>query len=93
MRTIHKFTLRFTDEQIVFLPQNAEILTLQTQNGQPTIWAEVEDTAPMEKVYIYTYGTGHPMPDLPSGCIRKYLGTIQIDPHGLVFHMYRIHEN
>ena len=91
MRTIHKYLLSITDEQVVEMPIGAEILTVQTQGANSVcLWAEVDAEQPKESVTIFTYGTGHQMRDVK----QRYIGTYQLNGgglvgNGLVFHVYR----
>jgi hypothetical protein len=41
MKTIWKFKLENLDTQILTLPKNAELLTVQTQSETPCLWALV----------------------------------------------------
>jgi hypothetical protein len=84
MRTIYKYPLQITDEQLVSMPAFAEILTVQLQDGKPVIWAYVETTASQDRRLIETFGTGNPITNQSE---RKYIGTYQL-PDGLVFHVF-----
>ena len=68
------FTLR--------LPKNASILDVQTQDGIPHIWVELDTEADTELHSFAVYCAGETMPD---GALR-YIGTFQIQT--LVFHLY-----
>jgi hypothetical protein len=84
VKTIWKFELQASESQIE-MPEGAEILTLQMQNGVPCIWALVDPAEPIQKRYFEIFGTGHP---IPQGVfkIRKYINTYQVS--GLVFHVF-----
>lgn len=50
------------------MPRGAEVLALQMQRGRfgvssPTIWAGVDDAAPLEARAFAVVGTGHEVPD------------------------------
>lgn len=82
MKTIYKYVLEVTDEQFVKMPQGAKILTIQPQNGQLCMWAEVDTDAPIGERVIWCYGTGHSIP----GWLDAYIGTFH---NGLfVWHFY-----
>ena len=85
MRAIYKYPIETTDTQIVMLPKQAKILTVQVQHGQPCLWAEVNTMLAFERVVIEVFGTGHPMP--PGN--REYIGTYQLYGGDLIFHVYR----
>jgi hypothetical protein len=83
MRTIWKFPLKPAVQEIT-MPRGARVLTVQTQFGEPQLWAEVDTDAPTEQREFAVVGTGHPMPEDPG----EYIGTFQIDDGSLVFHVY-----
>lgn len=83
MNAIWKFPLK-PDVQEIAMPRGAEVLAVQTQRGEPQMWARVDPDAPMEARMFAVIGTGHPMPE-PVG---DYRGTFQLPDVGLVFHVY-----
>jgi len=85
IKTIWKYKLSTTDEQVIEMPAMAEILTVQIQNGEPCLWALVDSSYPhKEKRYIEIFGTGNPIGTGP----RTYIGTYQLDGGKLVFHVF-----
>lgn len=82
---IYKYELKITDEQIVQLPFNAQILTVQMQGDMCCLWALVEPMNELEERTIYIHGTGHPIKDTKK---YKYINTFQITHLGLVFHVF-----
>ena len=86
-KTIWKFELETTDNQTIEMPVNAEILTVQTQNGIPCIWVLVDPTETKEKRFIEVFGTGHDV-YYDMGVSRSYLGTYQLQGGSLVFHVF-----
>jgi hypothetical protein len=88
MKSIWKFGLSVTDLQVVSMPLGSEILCVQTQNGQPQLWAMVDPKAEfVSHRQIAIFGTGHSIPDEPVA-LRKYIGTFQMHDGGLVFHAF-----
>lgn len=85
MKRIFKYPLKVDDLQMVEMPSGAAILTVQTQNGVPCIWAAVDPDAKRIKRAFVTYGTGHPMDDGPA---KHYVGTYQLRDGALVFHVF-----
>ena len=84
MKTIWKYKLEVVDNQIIPMPKDAQILTVQTQNGTPNIWALVEPGNIIENRAFVIRGTGHEF-----GLIDyKYIGTFQISGGQLVFHLF-----
>jgi hypothetical protein len=91
MMKVFKYPIEVTDYQSVTLPQNAEILTVQVQNGMPCIWALVNPDNKAEVRKFRLAGTGH---DISTDEARKlnYIGTIQMRNGMLVFHLFEIKE-
>ena len=87
MKTIYKYNLQVTDVQQVQLPKEAKILCVQTQRGEPQLWAEVESGATPEARTIEIFGTGHPISQ-EMGQSRRYISTFQMENGSLVFHAY-----
>jgi hypothetical protein len=86
MKRIFKYKLETTDLQSIDMPQGAEILCLQVQNGEPCIWALVNDAATVTKRHFEIYGTGHNIPNAN----RKYIGTYQLRGGALVYHCFEL---
>lgn len=89
MIAIHKFPLRLVGQQDVPMPVDSNIISVQLQNGVPTIWAEVsaEDDTPVSLQRFLIVGTG----DCSLGLYkeREHLATLQMQD-GLVWHIYQI---
>jgi hypothetical protein len=82
VKTVWKYEL--SPETEVELPEGAKVLTVQTQDGKPFLWAEVDPDRPTVGRSFVAYGTGHPMPDNPG----TYVGTFRLPDFGFVFHVY-----
>jgi len=85
-KSIWKFQLEVEDIQLVEMPVNAEILTLQVQNGRPCIWALVNPDEEKIKIGIEIYGTGHTIPEAN----RRYIGTFQLKGRLLGYHCFQL---
>lgn len=73
----------------VSMPAGAKILTVENQNGNATIWAEVDTKAKLEARHFRAYGTGHEI----EPCKREYIGTMFFNDTilgPLVFHVYEV---
>lgn len=81
---ILKWDLRIDDLQIIDIPLGAELLTVQTQGGQPRLWAACDENAPLRPRRIAMYGTEHPINEHPG----IYIATFQVDSGALVFHAF-----
>lgn len=84
MTTIFKFPLHILAEQIIELPKDAQILSVQTQQGQPAIWAIVDPSRPTVPTRIRMYGTGHTV----DKDIVRFLGTVQQLDGQLIWHFF-----
>ena len=62
MKTIYKYTLDSHDCTLQ-LPKGAEFLTVQLQNGIPTLWALVNPMTVTEERHICIVGTGWDVED------------------------------
>ena len=83
MEKIYKYILAVTDEQVIYLPQGATLLTVQVQHGVPCLWAKVNPDSPNEEHRIIIKGTGHSLEE-----VGEYLGTFQLYSGELVFHAF-----
>ena len=84
MISIWKYDLQTTGKQTIRMPAGAEILTVQTQKGEPRLWARVDTNSPEEDRVIITRGTGHPL----STEAEKYISTYKLSGDNLVFHVF-----
>lgn len=87
MKTIWKYEIAGTGSQII-IPKIHRFLTVQGQNNNICLWAEVETESPNEQVYIEVFGTDQEIPE-NMGTMREYLGTAQIYDGKLVWHVYK----
>jgi hypothetical protein len=92
MKKIWKYKLEITDNVVLEMPRNAEILTVQMQGETPMIWALVDTENNIEKRSFKIIGTGNPVPDLARHLSRKYINTFQMMEGRLVFHLFEIFE-
>lgn len=88
MQTIWKFPLEVTDEQIIEMPDKSTILSIQTQFGNPCIWALVNPDADKTKRRFFIFGIGHNV-EIEEGLIR-HIGTFQMQEGRLVFHVFEV---
>jgi len=78
MKQIWKFRLNTT----IQMPMDAQILTVQKQDGEPTIWAMVNTENELETRNFTMVGTGNSFDDKD----MKYIGTFQDSP--FVWHLF-----
>lgn len=84
MKTIWKWTLE--TETTIEMPQGAELLDLQTQHGEPQLWALVDPNALSCRRTFRVYATGQELPNDPG----QYVGTFQMNGGALVFHVFEV---
>lgn len=83
--TIYKYPLKVTDWQFVTMPENAKILCVQMQYGEPCLWAMVDPDAVPKMRKIHIFGTGHP---ISSDLNLTHIDTFQMHEGALVFHVF-----
>lgn len=71
------------------MPQGAELLRVEVQEGTPCIWALVDDAHSIMERRIEVSGTGHTMD--PGVTKAQYVGTFFLD--ALVFHVFDLGEH
>ena len=93
MKTIYKYEipLIITDIIELELSEDAEILTVQTQNNKPQIWVKTSsnyNTFSIKTRYFKLFGTGDSLlyPDVD---LLKYIGTFQLK-NGFVGHLFEL---
>lgn len=69
----------------VHMPEEAHLLTLQVQQGVPTLWAQVNPEAPVVRRIFQWVGTGQKAP-----ADGTYVGTVQLQGGQFVFHLYEV---
>lgn len=81
---VWKFSLLVVDRQTIWMPTDAQILTVQTQRDELQLWALCDEREPGTEAHeIVICGTGNPVPAAPG----EYLGTFQTDG-ALVWHVF-----
>lgn len=84
-RSVWKYELRMTDAQTVGMPESAQLLSVDIQNGKLCLWALVAvDFKARVNRKIIIHGTGHPVSD----SIGAFVGTVLMDSGALVFHVF-----
>jgi hypothetical protein len=82
---------KFTYAIPMRMPMGAKILCAQVQGyvdwdrGPITLWAECDESAPIEDRNVVLCGTGSTPPDVPEGA-KGYIGTVQ--EGGFVWHLF-----
>lgn len=83
---IFKYQLPIEAENAkVMLPEGAVILSLQVQNGEPCMWALVDDAKPPVVRWLRWAGTGHYI-SIDELRDLNFIGTVQLGAY--VFHLF-----
>jgi hypothetical protein len=85
MFSIWKFGLELTEVQTIYMPEGADILSVQNQNGSLCIWALLSPTAPKVGRHFKVIGTGHKIETLAD---HKWIATVIQDQ--FVWHIFEI---
>lgn len=74
MKTIYKYPFDVVDSFNINVSKDAEVLTVQIQNGKPCIWVLTDPGSEPVPKSFQIYGAG-----LPTNCENmKYIGTFQL---------------
>lgn len=84
MITIYKYELELKGEQSLSLPADAEILSIQVQNGCICAWVKLDTEKPERTRTIAIYGTGQP--GGPNSA--QYIATLQMG--SMVWHFFEL---
>lgn len=85
-KQIWKFSLG-EGSNTILMPKDAEILTVQTQQLIPVIWALVDPNAEKEERHFEVFATGENI-HCDMGIERKYINTFQIADGILIYHLF-----
>lgn len=92
MKTIYKYPLQGGGAQVINMPCDADILTVDVvklnQHGPEEIfiWALVDKSLGNEEKRVRVFGTGHDIPD--EFTKDHYIGTFQIMNGTYIFHVF-----
>lgn len=82
MFTVYKYPFYIEDEIVLEMPAGAKVIHVDTQDGQPCMWARVDTKSPLETRKFLLVGTGHPIEGNP----WRHVGTFQMPP--FVWHLF-----
>ena len=83
MKKIYKYELGVDGQTTTLKDRFSRILTVQTQNGWPHVWMEIDDDIPEVEIVFVAIGTGWEL----SQHDLEYAGTAQ-EEYGYVWHYY-----
>lgn len=81
MKKIYDYCLPIVDQQHVYIPEGAQIISVAMQDDVLCLWAIVETVGPIEEREILIRGTGDPL----TGSEGRFIGTISDE---LVWHVF-----
>lgn len=87
MKRIFKYKLKVADKQTIMMPRHSQILSIQEQGGDITLWALVDPFYQKEpaEYHFAIIGTGHPIEEMEP---FTHLATIQTSG-GFVWHIFQ----
>lgn len=85
MQVIYKYEIRTYYEQVVRLPKDTIILSVQTQGERPYLWCRVNTENTIVDRKIRTFGTGQ---SIEEGFKGSYIGTYQLFQGQGVYHVF-----
>lgn len=84
---VFKYPVPLLDEFTIALPDGAAVLAVQTQAGEPMLWALVDDEHAQAKPRSFILrGTGH---EIPRRALR-YIGTFQLHGGSFIGHVFEV---
>jgi hypothetical protein len=85
MNKILKYRLK-DDINELSIPEIHEVLSIQSQEGWPTLWALCDISSKEKKVKFAILGTGEPIPNNIQ--IKDYISTVQVGI--FVWHIFKL---
>lgn len=90
MGVIWKFSLQDVEVNEFTMPKGAEILTVQSQFGDPKMWVLVDLYNEQENRRFEIYGTGQCVPGADPNEKRVYINTFQRQGGHFIFHVFEL---
>lgn len=96
MKTIYKYNLTMGFINVMKLPKNASVISVQVQNNKPILWAMVETENELEDRVFIMLTTGSSIGEQVDGHL-EHLGTVQLEDEydGSIFvgHYFEVIKN
>ena len=87
-KVIWKYEIPMTKYFDIMMPQGSTILTVQTQNNRPVLWAMVDPNASIIAKHFVMFGTGYWFKEGDLDGLWRYIGTFQLDDGVHVEHLF-----
>lgn len=92
IQAIWKYPLEITDDQVIRVPRNSKVLSVQVQYGILCMWILVDPTEPKDLERgdlknIRIYGTGHTISSFDIKDMN-FMGTFQLLDGSFVGHVF-----
>ena len=88
MHVVYKYPFCISDVFSLSLPVGAQILSVQLQEGIPTLWARVNTSLSIELREFVVVGTGREIPEVGDDQVLAFIATLQI--YGFVWHVFEV---
>ena len=88
MLKIHKYEVLIQDYPVIWTYEGAQVLTVQTQFGDPYLWVLCDPNKPPVKRRFRLAGTEYPIEEDEN--MLHYCGTFQLAEGECVFHLFEI---
>ena len=90
MAVILKYPLKIALQQVVHLPVEAQVLSVEVQNDRLCLWALCEDTAPRQTKAVEVVVIMTEMPGVPEDILttHHFMGTKLLNNHGFARHVF-----
>ncbi|AUR81727.1 hypothetical protein NVP1089O_77 [Vibrio phage 1.089.O._10N.261.51.F9] len=85
-QSVWKYPLKVADEQIIEVPQGAEPLKAEMQNGELCLWMLVNPAAERGSRKVHIHGTGHKVSDFVTR--SDHVDSFMMCGGTLVFHVF-----
>ena len=86
MKTVFKYKLETTEYQVLQIPRDGKILTVQIQQNNVVLWVLVEADKEYEDRTFIIVGIGHPIYETDKELI--YIGTYQLSDGEFTRHVF-----
>lgn len=91
MTTVYKYPFSISQAFDIPLPRGAKVLSVQLQDGRPTLWAMVDTARELCLRQFLVFGTGTFIPDVAIEYGLNFVSTLQYQE--FVWHLFEVRDN